>query len=353
MDGSRIRHRDVSAVDPRPGADHASRTDEVAEPALGQRGRGRRGIPAPQEESTIAFVGTLAELRIAKNADCPYPGSSGWSIAFPFSCMRWIEKDMSARISPTIIWVERLASWLIQPAIVLFVLGLVLGRSMDNDTWWHLANGRWMVEHGQILAADPFSYTRAGAVWSHPGYPYEVALYSAFKWLGYRGVDLLAALVISAVFLVEWNALKTGTLRRFLLVGVSILLSISYWSARPNVFTLLFALLFMVVLEGFRLGNRRIIWLLPIAMLLWVNLHGGFPVGFLMVALYAVDFAKQGDRLRTLAAVSVMMALATLANPYGWYVHREIILTAGRAAEQSMIQGGFRLISTPRMGGSF
>lgn len=245
---------------------------------------------------------------------------------------------MTTRISPTIIWVERLAGWLIQPAIGLFVLGLVLGRSVDSDTWWHLANGRWMVEHGQILAADPFSYTRAGAVWSHPGYPYEVALYTAYKGLGYRGVDLLAALAISAVLLVEWNALKTGTLRRFMLVGVSILLSIGYWSARPNVFTLLFALLFMVVLEGFRLGNRRIIWLLPVAMLLWVNLHGGFPVGFLMLVLYAVDFAKQGDRLKTLAAVFAAMALATLANPYGWYVHREILLTAGRAAEQSMIQ---------------
>jgi hypothetical protein len=245
---------------------------------------------------------------------------------------------MRTTIPSPIIWVERLTIRLFQPAIVLFVLGLVLGRSVDSDSWWHLANGRWMVQHGQILTADPFSYTRAGAGWSHPGYPYEVALYLAYQWLGYRGVDLLASLVISAVFLVEWNVLRTGTLRRFLLVGASILLSIAYWSARPNVFTLLAASLFMAVLEEFRLGNRRIVWLLPVVMLFWVNLHGGFLVGFVIVGLHAVDFAKQADRLKTLAAAFVSMALATLVNPFGLGIYREIVLTAGRTAEQTMIQ---------------
>ena len=33
---------------------------------------------------------------------------------------------------------------------------------VDTDTWWHLASGRWMVEHGQVLKHDPFSHTVPG-----------------------------------------------------------------------------------------------------------------------------------------------------------------------------------------------
>jgi hypothetical protein len=260
---------------------------------------------------------------------------------------------MTVKTVPAIERIEGAARFLFQPAIVLFILGMVLGRSVDSDTWWHLSDGRWMVQHGQILAADPFSYTRLGAIWSHPGYPYEVALYFVYQWLGYLGVDLLAAALLSAVFLVEWNALKTGPVRRFLLVGASILLSIAYWSARPNIFTLLFAVLFLLVLEKYRKGNRRVIWALPVLMLLWANLHGGFLAGFLLVSIYGVDdwlcdfqaghFHSLSDLkyfrgLKTIGGVLLLMALATLVNPYGINQYREILLTAGRTAEQTMIQ---------------
>src|SRR5205814_9090924 len=36
----------------------------------------------------------------------------------------------------------------------------------DPDTYWHLASGKWMVEHGQLLRADVFSSTVSGAPYS-------------------------------------------------------------------------------------------------------------------------------------------------------------------------------------------
>ena len=32
--------------------------------------------------------------------------------------------------------------------------------SPDPDTWWHLNAGKWMIEHGELLRVDQFSYTR-------------------------------------------------------------------------------------------------------------------------------------------------------------------------------------------------
>jgi hypothetical protein len=77
-------------------------------------------------------------------------------------------------------------------------------------------------------------------------------------------------------------------------------------------------------------------------MLVWVNVHGGFLVAFVLVGIYAVSAAwewfrlgegkldelllklKARQRTRTLGLVGILAALATLANPYGWKLHVHI-----------------------------
>ena len=75
-----------------------------------------------------------------------------------------------------------------------------------------------------------------------------------------------------------------------------------HWLARPHLFTLLFAVVFYGVLERVREGRGRIgrlacLALLPVATILWTNLHGGFFVGILMIMAYAA-----GDALKAALA---------------------------------------------------
>ena len=42
------------------------------------------------------------------------------------------------------------------------VLAIAIRPALDNDLWWHLRSGRWMVDHRRILGADPFSHTADG-----------------------------------------------------------------------------------------------------------------------------------------------------------------------------------------------
>ena len=39
------------------------------------------------------------------------------------------------------------------------------GLLNDSDTYWHIRAGEWMLAHHQVLRADVFSYTAAGAPW--------------------------------------------------------------------------------------------------------------------------------------------------------------------------------------------
>ncbi|HOD03494.1 MAG TPA: hypothetical protein PKH92_00480 [Anaerolineaceae bacterium] len=237
------------------------------------------------------------------------------------------------------------------PGFVLFVLWVLLGNSIEIDSWWHLAHGRWMVENGQLLTTDPFSYTRPGAIWSHPGAWYEILLYQMYTWLGYIGVDLTAGVVLAAPFCVLWAYLKTPHLRRFALVLSGLVLSAVYWSARPNIFTLLFTLLTLILLDQHQRGSRWALWLLPVVMVAWVNTHGGWPVGFLLTGAFALDEIRWPRRLNRaalrdqnyrrlgqFALVLALMAAATFINPYGWTMHREMFLTTTRVAEDTMIQ---------------
>jgi hypothetical protein len=65
------------------------------------------------------------------------------------------------------------------------------------------------------------------------------------------------------------------------------------------------------VLWQWQQGQQRYLWLLPVGTALWVNLHGAFILGFLLVGAALLG---GGDRKRLLIALAAML-LATLLNP--------------------------------------
>jgi hypothetical protein len=235
-------------------------------------------------------------------------------------------------------YLDRLAERVLPLGMSLAILSLVLGHSIDGDTWWHLADGRWMVENHRILYSDPFSYTRTGAPWAHPGYLYEVLLYLVDTKAGKLGVDLLAFTVLVVTFLLIWKVLQAPPLRKLFLIAIAIVVSSSYWSARPNLFSLLFSVISIGILESYRSGRHNKLWLLPLVTLVWSNLHGGFPLAFIFLGIYSLDFLRNRKCLTQFIGVFWLMALSTLMNPYGLGVYGEMLTTSARTAERMLIQ---------------
>src|SRR5215217_6298811 len=53
--------------------------------------------------------------------------------------------------------------WYLAAALSFWSFGYtVLGSS---DLWWHIATGRWIIEHRCLPLTDPWSFTRAGLPW--------------------------------------------------------------------------------------------------------------------------------------------------------------------------------------------
>ena len=203
----------------------------------------------------------------------------------------------------------------------------------DGDFWWHLKTGQYIVDHGVIPRTDFFSFTAYGKPWVAHEWLSEVVFYLGYSWVGYNFLIFTFALLVVLAF---WFVTRRLDSHPFIfapavLLGVwSILPTIG---VRPRVFTLLFSAIYLALLDGFRRSEKSWpIWLTVPLMALWVNLHGGFLMGLVLIGLGIAGLLldtlieKQSikeawNRLRTLSLVLVGCAAAAVLNPHGWRIY--------------------------------
>lgn len=219
--------------------------------------------------------------------------------------------------------------------IAIAFLGIVVMASrpmIDTDTWWHLRTGQWILDHHALPAVDRFSFTRQGTEWYYPGWLAEVLMVGIFSIAGLPGLNLLFTCLIVLSFILVFLSMRGDPYLRAAVLILAAGASEIYWSARPQVFTFLFSACFFLCLREFLHGKRNFLWLLPIGMVLWVNIHGGFAVGFILLLLAVVGqgLSYLGSRdkhspepihkLVWLTGIGLACFIACAINPYGFKI---------------------------------
>jgi hypothetical protein len=160
----------------------------------------------------------------------------------------------------------------------------------------------------------------------------------------------LTAAVVTLAFIFVYRATRGDAFLRSFIVLLAAIASAVYWSARPQILSLLLAAVFGWVLEDYRSQGRNRLWLLPPLMALWVNLHGGFAIGFIFIALTMVGVGVEGvlaggaERRRAwrstamLAGVGLACAVAVGLNPFAYEMLAYPFKTVGIGALQAYIQ---------------
>ena len=197
-------------------------------------------------------------------------------------------------------------------AVVIYAAMAGFRTISSHDLFWQLRDARYLVETGDIARRDVFSYTATGQPWMYP--QGAGLIFYGLYWLGgYVAVSLLA-LVTCAATTTVLLALRPGVLAAAV-VGLAVPQIAMRTVAWAEMFTILFFALFLVLL--FRGVAEKHLWLLPLLMAIWVNLHPGFLAGFGLVALFLVGAWLTGARVRKLAYIGVLCLLATFLNPFG------------------------------------
>lgn len=202
-------------------------------------------------------------------------------------------------------------------ALAVFALAVVRAPS-DSDMYWHLASGKWMVEHGGVLRTDVFTTTVAGQPYSVGEWLGQIVLYLAYAIGGWPGLALLRGVLVGvAAFFLTRVALRATerTGLAVLLVVPALVLSSIVWTDRPHLFTLAFFPLLLDVLFAARAGRIRALLLVPPLLLVWTNLHGGYALGLATAGIFAVAALLERRAWRAFGAAAIVGGLATLADP--------------------------------------
>ena len=217
-----------------------------------------------------------------------------------------------------------------------------------HDFWWHMAVGREIFATGRIPTVDTFSFTAAGA--PYPSYAAfwlpEVVLYGLYTLGGPALVVFVHSLTVTAAYgltlALAWRISGSPRIAAAATLFAAAL-GINDWNVRPQAFTFFLAPLFLWAVHkirrsaGFSLQtcirgpNLRWLAVFPLGMALWVNCHGSFPLGLLIVGLWVADevwgavrggaggrsCARPLPRITAAASALALAAAATLLNPRG------------------------------------
>lgn len=208
----------------------------------------------------------------------------------------------------------------------------------EPDIAFLLGQGRWIVEHGQIPATDPFSYTT-----HYHDVPYviekwltEVIFYCIEATVGLKGLLLFDGIMLTLAFCIipyritHLCGMRGGASMR--IAALSLTTSMCHLAVRPEIFSFLFTAIWFEVMVRMSIatsGNTKIRWdfvaILGILMCLWSNLHTLFMVGILIPGFYStcaiVERFLPGTKEKpfnwTAPIITMVCILASLVNPYG------------------------------------
>lgn len=230
-------------------------------------------------------------------------------------------------LSPLLRWTLPSLSpwlWLVMLALLLTPRWETAMVSSDGDACMHWAVGEEMMRTGRIVGVDTFSHTNPGAPVISKEWLAEILYALAGRLGSFHGLATLAAVVIATTFaLLHRQLLRAGAD----LITASLFTLLAAWAAsihflaRPHVFSFLLLFFWNAALR--RCRGHRLALVLGLMAVLWVNLHGGFLAGFLVLGAYWLGALWDRDRarLRQLTVAGLVAAAASLANPSGWRLH--------------------------------
>jgi hypothetical protein len=209
---------------------------------------------------------------------------------------------------------------------------LFLGLGLrDPGAFWHTTVGKQILRDGALPVADASTYSCEHHPWIAQQWLAEIVMAMIHRVSGLDGLLLASCVVLAAVFtLLIRRFASTGLPLRWIVLLMALTLgACSYhFLVRPHLLTILFMTLAFGCLCDVESGRRplRALYMLPLLMIVWTNVHGGALGGLLTILIICLGWLLcgrpdlAGERrgtVRRIGAVAAGCIGAILVNPYG------------------------------------
>lgn len=217
--------------------------------------------------------------------------------------------------------------WLV---IALFIQTLIYGvvqMAKDPGLGWHLASGKWMISHKEILYSDPFLSIQRP--WISDQWLSDIIFYQLFSWFGWKGLHVLVISLFSLlVFNYHFIKLRFEA-KNFWPTIIGCLFALKamhvHLIIRPVVFSFPLFALTLWTIRDWEKGRSIPVWF-PLIFLIWTNVHPSFVLGLvlLLVGTFSVTLFKRRFQIKDLFLVGFSF-LVTVLNPYAIKLHESIL----------------------------
>jgi hypothetical protein len=205
-------------------------------------------------------------------------------------------------------------------AVALPVLASVLAPMSSVDLTYHLRAGDEIIRSRSIPSIDTWTFTAGGLPWVDQQWGAQVLLAIVYRALGWTGLVLLrAALTAVIVGTTLTIARRRGLDERTaaVLTVIAFVIAAPAMALRPQLLGMacFAAVLLLVVI---RRERPRALWLVPVVVAAWANLHGSFVLAPLILGLAIIEdvYDRHAAARRTLA-VAVASVVAACLTPFG------------------------------------
>lgn len=213
-----------------------------------------------------------------------------------------------------------------------FVLLNISKLNGEDDFFWHLSTGKYIIENKVIPDVDVFGFITQGQPWIPFEWLWDVSAFLIFNITGFPGlyiINIIIGLLLFSVFFFLFRKFDVPLpLNIFALIILA--LAIRYrLEIKPHMVSyLLFTFLLGIIISFRYLNlNKRYLFIIPVIFLIWANFHMGVSLGLLLFGIFIIvtlyEHFKSGTYERRiiyqLLFIFLLSLIAMLINPHHIY----------------------------------
>ncbi|MDP2684443.1 MAG: hypothetical protein Q8P20_05300 [bacterium] len=200
-----------------------------------------------------------------------------------------------------------------------------IGRLISNGEIIFNSFGDQINSVSNIFNSNFYSHTNSEYPFLNHHWGSGVIFYLIWKNFGFIGLHVFFILLTFITFLISFfiaykksNLLIASTISFFLIPVLSLRSEL-----RPEIFSYFFLIIFLWILQKYKDNPKKyiLLYILPLLMIIWVNIHIYYIFGLILIFLFLFDSiinkTSGGASYKKLALISFTLLLAGMLNPNG------------------------------------